>query len=385
MVIDLDRLDANAQLLSQLQRPDLALRLVQKSLPSMDLLNYIATRLETHRLMVFHRPWLNHHVRQDRWRDILLGKPMPVAAARSFYRTLAASSVPAELGNTVQWLIDTLERLQHYLDMARALPEALRRNPLRICIEINVGLHRGGVPTPEVLGPMLRLIGQHPQHLKFTGFMGYDAHVVKAPWWTSPEQEMREVQERYRAFVNFAWLNYPDLCDRDLVFNGGGSPTALLHGQGSPLNDLAVGSALLKPTDFDLPSLAMFSPALLLAVPVLKAGHELNLPFVSPVSRWLGHRLPRFAQSIALYGGRHLAQPVWPPGMHPMPLMGRSSNQQMMVLGAKPMLKADDWTFWRPTQSEHTLLQHGDMLGMRGDDIVCSFAMDPSTLATPLV
>lgn len=367
LVVDLDALERNIHVLRHLVAPGQALRLVQKSIPSLPLLRFIIERLPCQRLMVFHRPWLNHYAHHAPDLDLLLGKPMPVAAARAYYRDAGIAA-----GTGPHWLIDTPERLRQYLDLALDLKQCLS-----VCLEIDVGLHRGGVSSPDALDTMLDLIRQHPQALRWWGFMGYDAHAAKAPWWSSPSRAVRQSQARYRAFIDHAQTRHPDVWRDDLIFNGAGSPTVALHDATSPLNDLAVGSALLKPTDFDVPTLAAFTPALWLAVPVLKVSPQLEVPFVAPLSRWLGRHLSASAQSVYLYGGRFMAQPVWPRGLRELSIVGRSSNQQLMTLPATPALRPDDWTFWRPTQSEQALLHHGDVLGVRGDRVVARFAVDP--------
>lgn len=377
LVVDLDTLERNIDVLRHLVAPGQALRLVQKSIPSLPLLRFITERLPCQRLMVFHRPWLNHYAHHAPDLDLLLGKPMPVAAARAYYRDACVAGVAA--GTGPHWLIDTPERLRQYLALALDL-----KHCLSVCLEIDVGLHRGGVSRPDDLDPMLDLIRRHPQALRWWGFMGYDAHAAKAPWWSSPAQAVRQSQARYRAFIDHAHTRHPELWRDDLIFNGAGSPTVALHDAASPLNEVAVGSALLKPTDFDVPTLAAFSPALWLAVPVLKASAHLELPYVAPLSRWLGrHVLKGRAQSVYLYGGRFMAHPVWPQGLRPLPIVGLSSNQQWMTLPATPALQPDDWTFWRPTQSEHALLHQGDVLGVRGDRVVARFAVDPSGGSDP--
>ena len=63
-------------------------------------------------------------------------------------------------------------RLEQYLALARE-----QNQQLNINIEIDVGLHRGGLTDPQQLDAMIALIEAHPEQLRFSGFMGYDAHV----------------------------------------------------------------------------------------------------------------------------------------------------------------------------------------------------------------
>jgi D-serine deaminase-like pyridoxal phosphate-dependent protein len=371
IAIDLDRLEANAAALARGVPPQRRLRLVQKSLPSLALLRHLAPRLGVHGLMVFHRPFLNHYAAWAPEFDLLLGKPMPVAAAWTFYERFRPHE-DFDPSRRLRWLVDSETRLAQYLDLART-----RGLQLTVSIEIDVGLCRGGVREPAALQPLLAMIAAHPQRLRWGGFMGYDSFAVQAPPWTSPRQAVDAANERYRAFIVWSRGRFAQLWHDELCFNGAGSPTLMLHGAGTPLNDLSAGSALLKPTDFDVPSLAAMQPAALIATPVLKVQQRLEIPFIAPLARWAGGWLPGRGQSVFVYGGRLMARPVWPRGLRTNRLYGLSSNQQLMNLPSSVPVAPDDFVLWRPTQSEAVLLQHGELLGVRRGEVVARFAVDP--------
>lgn len=86
-VIDFERLDHNAALLSQRLAGKLQLRLVVKSLASAGLLDYLAGKLATQRFMAFGQPQLNLLAQAFPQADLLLGKPLP-SAALGFYQQL---------------------------------------------------------------------------------------------------------------------------------------------------------------------------------------------------------------------------------------------------------------------------------------------------------
>ena len=199
LIVDLDRQDHNIdQAVAFAAQAGKALRLVEKSLPSFQLLDYIARRAGTRRLMSFHQPFLNLDAQHWPDADILLGKPMPVALAGRFYEQ---HSGPFDPQRQLQWLIDTPERLQQYLALAQR-----RGTRLNINLELDVGLHRGGIPEGEagavMLRAMLRLLAQHPQHLRFTGFMGYEPHVAMLPRpFGAPERLLAQAMATYQARV----------------------------------------------------------------------------------------------------------------------------------------------------------------------------------------
>lgn len=149
--------------------------------------------------------------------------------------------------------------------LARGLERTLNVN-----IEIDVGLHRGGVEDAAVLDSMLRMINAEPR-LRFTGFMGYDAHCT---------------------------------------LNTAGSLTLHLHEVSGPANELSVGSAAVKPSHFDLPALAGLAPAAFIATPVLKSMPRFRLP-VGPRQR---EAVFTQFESIAVVDDDKLVAhwPVWP-------------------------------------------------------------------------
>ena len=79
LVIDLDRLDQNLERLLDLHAPE-DVRIVAKSLPAPELLNYLFRKIGYERLMVFHLPFLLQIVERFPASDVLMGKPLPVAA-----------------------------------------------------------------------------------------------------------------------------------------------------------------------------------------------------------------------------------------------------------------------------------------------------------------
>ncbi len=80
--------------------------------------------------------------------------------------------------------------------------------------------------------------------------MGYDAQVAHAPFWVGSDKALRKSNARYQAFIQAARTSA--LWPRDPLLKGGGNQTYPLHApDDSPLNEVAVGSALLKPAAFD--------------------------------------------------------------------------------------------------------------------------------------
>ena len=360
LAIDVERYARNcARLKLAVSEQGKSLRLVAKSLPSVPLLARAMAETGTHRLMTFHQPFLNVLARELPRSDLLLGKPMPVRAAETFYRRLdrAGGFDPA---TQLQWLVDSPERLAQYAQLARSLGTRMRIN-----VEIDVGLHRGGLSSPEQLDAILAHCAAEPQHLAFAGLMGYDAHVGKVPGIIeSRETSYRRANDAYRAFI--ARAQSAGIDPATLTLNGAGSPTFRLHGADSPLNEVSVGSALVKPSDFDLDLLADFEPAAFIATPVLKAADGLQLPGVDALGRaWALWDVNR-RRTFFIYGGKWMAHPVSPRGVTDNAVYGTSSNQGILNASGAAALAVDDQVFLRPTQSEAVLLQFGDLALVEG-------------------
>lgn len=356
MLIDRQRLAANCQRLMAGLAPGRAYRIVAKSLPSVPLIREVMALTGSQRVMVFHQPFINALAAAAPDCDLLLGKPMPVNAAARFYAEL-----PGQAGfdpdRQLQWLIDSRARLDDYLRLAQRLGRTLRIN-----VEIDVGLHRGGLTDPAQLDDLLAVIHAHPRHLAFSGLMGYDAHVGKLPaLLESRNASLRKTQAVYRSYIDRLYRLAPRYRHQALTFNGAGSPTILLHGEDTPLNELAAGSCLVKPSDFDLDTLAAFQPAAFIATPVLKHLPGLHLPGPVPLGQAWALWDPNRRETYFIYGGNWKADPVSPTGIRGNALYGASSNQMMFNGSPATALAVGDMIFFRPTQSEFVLLQFGDL------------------------
>lgn len=352
LVVDRQRMLANIETLKSHVAGRFDYRVVAKSLPSLPLLETVMRASGSRRLMLFHQPFINEVAAAVPDADILLGKPMPVAAAHNFYRDFRGGGF--EPGRQLRWLVDTPERLADYGALADSLGQ-----DMQVCIELDVGLHRGGVNDDDALVRMLEQF-RDARHLNFCGFMGYEPHIVKMPLGDPLYYRDRAV-DRYRHYLAIARGFLGEAWPRDAVLNAGGSPTYQLYDTGDfPFNELAAGSCLVKPTDFDLPSLADHVPASFIATPVLKALDTLQIPGID-LGRLQSAWNPNRARTFFTYGGYWKAKPESPRGLSYNALFGRSTNQEMLNGSRSISLEPDDWMFLRPTQSEFVFLQFGDI------------------------
>jgi D-serine deaminase-like pyridoxal phosphate-dependent protein len=312
--------------------------------------------------MVFHQPFLSEVAQALPDSDVLLGKPMPVAAAARFYRQLGSSQF--DCSRQLQWLADNPTRIIQYSELAEAL-----NTPMMINLELDVGLHRGGFSEPMLIRQALEFIEQDPM-LRFSGFMGYEAHVAKMPAALGgPGAAFTAAQQSYTAAVTVAEQTLGRSIG-DLTLNAAGSPTYEMYNGTQTSNELAAGSCLVKPTDFDLPTLRDHQPAAFIATPVIKALDRTRLPGIEFMASTLELWDPNLAQTFFIYGGNWKAQPESPAGLQTNPLFGHSSNQEMLNGSANIALQQDDWVFLRPNQSEAVLLQFGDIALYEAGEII---------------
>ncbi len=358
LVIDRQALDHNIASLKTHIGSRFDYRVVGKSLPSLPLLDRVMQGSGSQRLMMFHQPFLNQVAARFPSSDVLMGKPMPAQAAANFYQQLAQGS-QFDSERQLQWLVDSPERLMQYQALGQQLKQRVNIN-----LELDVGLHRGGIANDEVLAEMIAII-ESSEELHLSGFMGYEPHVAKVPG------DKIALRDKAMAVYSQRLQTAQSLLKKDLshlTLNAAGSPTYRYYcddqnplEQGVAVNELAAGSCLVKPLDFDLPTLTDHRPASFIATPVIKALDQTQLPGVPGLGDLMARWNPNRQKSFFTYGGYWKARPESPKGLSTNPVFGRSTNQEMYNGSNEIDLSADDWLFLRPTQSEFVFLQFGDI------------------------
>ena len=363
MVVDRARLNANIDTLKSFLPPGMGYRIVAKSLPSLGLIDHIRKRTGTDRLMTFNLPMLLEISQAMPEASQLLGKPLPAQAARQYFEQLPLEVSGA--ADNIQWLVDTPERATQYGALADQFDRDLALN-----IELDVGLHRGGVVPGEVLGAMLAAIQAHPR-LSFAGFMGYDPHIPSLPTamgWR--DRAMKGVRTTYAA----ALAQAGDVFDADVMAvitrNAAGSPTYRTYQDTDIASEISAGSCLVKPTHFDTELLEPHVPASFIATPVIKSLPVTHMPGLEFADGATKAWNPNASKTVFIYGGNWLADPVDPPGLEYNKTFGRSSNQEMLNGGPDLEINPDEFVFLRPHQSEAVFLQFGDIAVYEDGSIV---------------
>lgn len=372
VVIDLDRLDHNLEVVARHLVPPFHFRVSEKSVPSPDLINYILEASGSRRVMVFHHPFLKTLLASlPPDTDFLFGKTIPVNGLAEIFAQLDDVQA-ADATRRVQWLIDSPQTLADYLKFFRQRGFTFRAN-----IEIDVGLHRGGVTDEPALDEILDLLRANKDLVTLSGLMGYDGHAIHFPaprflkvW--STRRTLRDIEAHYGRLWQHVRSAYPDLAATVGTLNGGGSSTYTLYEPRSVFDDLALGSALLKPLAYDLVTLEEHLPAVFIATPVLKKLHPAQLPFVGRIS------LNPAVDGYYLYGGGWASKVEYPEGLqlHPVlvtpPNATLVSNQLFVYGAADPQVGPGDFVFFRPNQSD-TLFLFDEILLLRGGKLVGKF------------
>ncbi len=241
-----------------------------------------------------------------------------------------------------------------------------------------MGLHRGGF-SPDQLPEALSFI-RDARNLEFTGFMGYEPHIASLPTaFGMQSNAFNETLGLYTKALDISKEIFGPETVQALTRNAAGSPTYRLYENTAIANEISVGSALVKPTGFDTELLADFEPASFIAAPVVKGTHKTQLPGLESLAGLQSLWDPNAKNSVFIYGGNWLADPVDPPGLQNNPIFGRSSNQEMLNGGKNLKTQADDFVFLRPKQSEAVFMQFGDIAVYRDGQITNSWAVFPAS------
>ena len=372
LVIDRSRLNANIDQLTSDLPAGMGYRIVAKSLPSIDLIAHIRARSGTDRLMTFNLPMLLALSEAMPETSQLLGKPMPAQAVNNYFTQLPADK--GDAAGNIQWLVDTPERLAQYSAIADA-----QGADMAINIELDVGLHRGGMEPGDALSAMMEVI-RKSNRFNFAGLMGYEPHLSKVPealgWRDRAKDGSWDI---YRAALDAANGVFGESEVQASTRNAAGSPTYRLYENTDIANEISAGSALVKPSDFDTDMLEAFQPAAFIATPALKVIDETRMPaleFADSAKRMLN---PNLDKTIFIYGGKWMAHPEDPPGLRYNSTFGHSSNQEMLNGGPNTDIKPDDFVFLRPTQSEAVFLQFGDIAIYENGSIVDLWPVFPTS------
>lgn len=372
--LDMDRVDANIDALMAGIPAPLNYRIVEKSLPSIDLLRYVSARSGSTSFLVLHLPFVPALLDAFPDADLMMGKThLTSAVARLFAELPAGTDLVSVAARTI-FLADDATRLAELTALAARLGVTLR-----VAIELDVGLRRSGLSDPSELAPMLRAFLE-TSDVELAGLLGYDGHVAHTPAGSrsAVEAAWATATSVFQSFVDvmrapeFAGLNRADL-----IFHSGGSSTYPMYTSGTPVNDVAAGGAVLRPGAYPNHLLSALAPAVFIAAPVLRQYDAPRLPFFSDEQSAC---LVGGMQGLTVYGGGWPAFFTHPAGVRLAPFVSDPTdhslvpNQGLMLAPAETPIAQGDWIFFHPRQSD-ALFQFEQIHLVRGG------RLQPETMA----
>ncbi len=376
-LVDLNAVDHNLKMVGNALGSQINLRLVAKSLPCLELLEYMMVAAHTNRVMAFSEGMVRDLLlRFGDTVDILLGRPAAVDEARRTFDTLDATGQKPNPAGGVRWLVDTTARMAEFAQLAES-----RRELISVAVEIDVGLRRGGARSEAELLETLEQIESSP-HLHFAGLMGYEGHVPYAAMGQlTPDVEFARVQERYAGFVRTGEEAFPELFAGPQVFNSGGSRTYQYYTDDvdTPVNEVAMGSAFFYPSNFHNIPEKRLRAATFFATPVLKRIDPAETPFDPGFLPRLAAENPGlqvanfmttgdFPGSL-IYPAALIKDPMQPDDTSPPRLINMLPNQGRWLGSPEIPLEVGDFIFYQPWEADAIRwLKYLDVF--RGDELV---------------
>ncbi|WSN14689.1 amino acid deaminase/aldolase [Micromonospora sp. NBC_01699] len=255
--VDLTAFDANADALIA-RAAGKPVRVASKSVRCRDLITRTLARPGWHGVMAYTVREANWLVRAGVTGDVLVAYPSADRAA------LAELAGDAELASAVTLMVDSPDQL----DLVDAVVPADRREPIRICLDldaswrpaggrVHIGVRRSPVHSATAAGTLAAQVTAR-RGFRLVGLMSYEAQIAglaDAP----PGQALRGVA--IRALQHWS---YPELLARrgaavaavrehaDLAFvNGGGTGSMAATSADPAVTEITAGSGLYGPTLFD--------------------------------------------------------------------------------------------------------------------------------------
>jgi D-serine deaminase-like pyridoxal phosphate-dependent protein len=340
-------------------------RVAMKSLPSDRLLDEICQRIGTNKLMVFNVDYLKLMCKKTQYSDILMGKPLPFLALHEFYDDVVLGGYNEITVKEVQWLADSVDRINEYGRVAEKYGRTLKIN-----LELDVGIHRGGFDNAGDIDEALKLLKEHPV-LEFSGLMGYEKHIYYLALTESGRRRaLQKCLGIYRQANDLIARHYGHtFLAESATLNAAGSVTYQLYDKGGPANEFSIGSGFVKPTHFDTKTLVDHEPAAFIATPLLKRSPTLNLPVLGQLSGLMSWWNRNMSHTYFVYGGHWDATVDYPKGLIKNRIYGPSSNQECYTGSSKIQLAPNDYVFLRPNESEAVFTQFGYIAIYEGDEI----------------
>jgi D-serine deaminase-like pyridoxal phosphate-dependent protein len=356
VIIDLDRLEFNIDLFKEsFTGSKIEFRISTKSLPNKPLIEFIASRLKTQRLMVYHHRSLGSFLEDSTPWDILMGKPEPVSFFIETYRKFKKKF------HQITWLVDAQSRLEAYIKAAYDLEVTLK-----LFLEIDIGMHRGGFGGVSEINQALQTIDNAESKTELRGIMAYEGHVPYAPSFffkqIAQKKAFLKSQQRLALLIQKSNLN-----KLKLWVNGGGSLTSKHHTETSQVSEISIGSVFLNPAAYScILEKWGHKAAFFIAAPILKKLNTTRIPFLP--------FLDKSKPSYFVYGGAWHAKITYPPFLQESSFLKSHGNENLIpnqnllienrASSEDSILSIGDFAFYHPHQGD-AIFQFEDILPFR--------------------
>jgi len=145
-------------------------------------------------------------------------------------------------------------------DLARVARD--RKTQVSVLVDVDVGLHRCGLPPGEAVVRLARSVAE--KGLRFRGLMGYEGHVLRKP--PGPEKEEAAAAAMRPLMESRARLEQMGMAVE--IVSVGGTGTYAISGSYPGVTEIQAGSYLLMDTDYRK-CCTDFDPALTVLTTVL--------------------------------------------------------------------------------------------------------------------
>ncbi len=151
------------------------------------------------------------------------------------------------LNDTINDLMVTVDNMANAQALARASsPDAGGRRPLKVIVDLDIGLHRTGIAPGEGAAELVEFVAASPG-LKFMGLQAYAGHLMHV-------ENYEERREKSLAAMKMLGDMRDMLRDRSIsceVLTGGGTGTWDIDPEAGVLTDLQAGSYLFMDTEYN--------------------------------------------------------------------------------------------------------------------------------------
>lgn len=359
LILDLAALDQNTRVVTSFAgEQGWAVRPALKSFRSPELTAYLLRRLPQPRGLVFNLYEVDPIVAAaPAGVDLMGGYPPTFGELRAFL----ARRAPRKR-HTLRILVDSVPLLE---ELARLARKTVRRLPLDVALELDVGMGRGGMNETGELAEALSILQREKARLRLSAVLGYDGHATLNGDSSYRRGVATQAQEFYSGYLEEIAGSF----DTDKLIRNGPASSNYRNWVGGPANEISPGSAFLYAGylngGYDTEGLA---PALTMcgAVRRITSDHpSLPLTGTSPPGAT--------EQEIIVQGVGSAGEVVLPQGTSE----DEASGGGDALVVPKGSVALGDYVLYRPTQTEVGVQQFDALAAVRNGTVRRTWKINP--------